>query len=94
VSSKSRKQMENSRELALRHLEYAMALTIQLLSGLDGARAQIRMLKDDQDGRMIDTPRQARVLDAAVKSAFRACAAISSAAPRPRRQRAKRSPRA
>jgi hypothetical protein len=70
---------ENSRNLALRHLEYAMSLAIKLLADLDRARAQVRTLKDDEDGRMIDSPSQALALNAAVEGAFSSCREISSA---------------
>jgi hypothetical protein len=63
----------SSRQVALRDLEYAMSLAIQLLSELDRARAHVRTLKDDEDGRMIVTPSQARALNAAVENAYRSC---------------------
>jgi hypothetical protein len=62
---------------ALRDLEYAVSLAIQLLSELDRARAQVRSLEDDEDGRMIDAPTQALALNAAVERAFSSCRAIN-----------------
>jgi len=77
MASKSQKNLEASKNLALRDLEYAISLAIQLLSDLNIARAQIRILSDDHDGRMVVTPSQALALNAAVEEARRSCAAIS-----------------
>ena len=78
MSSKRRERSGNSRQVALRNLEYAMSLAIQLLSELDHARAQVRILKDEEDGRMIVSPPQALALNAAVENACPSCREISS----------------
>ena len=50
MSTKSPKIGKMSRDIALRDLEYATSLAIQLLSELDRARAQIRILNAGEDG--------------------------------------------
>ena len=77
MSTKHHEQLEISKNLALRQLEYATSLAIQLLSELDRARAMVRTLNDDEDGRMVVVPSQALALNTAVESAFRSCREIS-----------------
>jgi hypothetical protein len=78
VSTKRREQSDNSRHVALRDLEYAMSLAIRLLHELDHTRAQVRILKDEEDGRMIVSPSDALALNRAVEHAFRSCREIHS----------------
>jgi hypothetical protein len=58
---------------ALRDLEYATSLTIDLLKQLDLARIHIRVLKEKEDGRMVVCPANCLPLNAAVEQAFYSC---------------------
>ena len=61
---------------ALRCLEYATSLGIQLLSELDRARAQVRSMSENDDGRSIVMPGNALGLNQAVEDAFKSCRLI------------------
>ncbi len=80
MPTKSPKQHKMSKDTALLALEYATSLAIQLLSELDRARAQLRTLKPNEDGRMLVVPSQALALNAAVENAFRSCREITNEA--------------
>jgi hypothetical protein len=77
MSTKDREVSEAPKTAALRDLEYAISLAIQLLADLDRARAHVRTLNSTQDGRMVVAPSNALGLNAAVESAFRSCRDIS-----------------
>lgn len=76
------RKLEKSRQTALRDLDYAVSLAIQLLHELDYARAQVRSMSDEEDGRSIVSPCQALALDAAVANSHCSCANILSNGPK------------
>lgn len=69
--------MSTAVDYALRDLQYATTLAIELLHKLDQARAQVKTLKAGEDGRMIVAPGNALALNGAVENAFRSCRNIT-----------------
>lgn len=61
---------------ALRDLEYATSLAIGLLAELNNTRCQVRIMADEDDGKIIVCPTNCISLSMAVEQAFRNCREI------------------